>query len=863
MKRLFGLLLVSILLVTAFATPAIALDDPLQQELDNTLTRTKLIPATSFNGDISYQELKFVFGSKGNIAVSCGDYSYQFELPFADADFTTYQNKSQVTREYTNGRDTVTYVFDFDRYSDRVNVDFKGKVSTDKLDINLQPITFTGNEFRVIGEKAWVGTFDDKGNPIGGIYFDWRDATQSSMVDKEAKRISFEVTPDRDFTIDPVVGTATTSGAAGFTYERKTFFASGRHWVFYSNGTNMVFRTSTDGISWSDATTVRAATYGHHFSICFDGTYFHYSYGSYEELTYRRGTPESDGTMTWSASEQTLVGDDAVYPCVAIDTSGYPYISYLDTSSNYGRILKSSTNDGTWSTAGGYPYNLHYDDTFSFSATILTLTNNRMYALYTPQDTHVLYGKLYDGSWGSEETIATINDKRTFSAVAYGDNVVVAYLKTSPYNIACKERTYGGSWSGESTIQASTNTDSSPTLSLTNISGDLICFWQGDPSSNYIYYKERESGTWDTDPTTWINETADTTPKYLTSYLQTYGSIIGLLYQTKSGSPYNVKYEFLTVNGAPTITTDAATSVSATSARLNSTLVSDGGGACRVRWGYDKVGSRATVADYDTVTDWTDYSYYTGNHPYYDAAGLDIDDTYYFMVEAENAYGTDIGDEQTFDTLDTVGDPSDLRAYPSATSVSLSWVKGDGATESIVRRKTGSYPATYTDGQPVYLGTSASCNDTGLDRGQTYYYSVWAVSGTYYSVGSSDVMTTTLASGVGGESLETPGEPSRWMAAPDYTNLSGLPVVYDAVNDVADSMEMPRETMWMLLAIALAAGAGILFYGVSGKKAFVGLIVMVIALAFGWTVKIVPFWIPLLSGIIVVAVLWTQRREAA
>jgi len=37
---------------------------------------------------------------------------------------------------------------------------------------------------------------------------------------------------------------------------------------------------------------------------------------------------------------------------------------------------------------------------------------------------------------------------------------------------------------------------------------------------------------------------------------------------------------------------------------------------------------------------------------------------------------------------------------------------------------------------------------------------------------------------------------------------------------------------------------------------------MVIALAFGWAVKIVPFWIPLLSGIIVVAVLWTQRREA-
>jgi len=82
-----------------------------------------------------------------------------------------------------------------------------------------------------------------------------------------------------------VVGTSTT-GAVPYPHQRKTFYANGRFWVFYSDGRNMVYRTSTDGSTWSSATTVRAAINGSLFSVWFDGTYLHYAYAYNSAIYY-------------------------------------------------------------------------------------------------------------------------------------------------------------------------------------------------------------------------------------------------------------------------------------------------------------------------------------------------------------------------------------------------------------------------------------------------------------------------------------------------------------------------------------------------------------------------------------------------
>ncbi|MCX6668176.1 MAG: hypothetical protein NTV74_08115, partial [Euryarchaeota archaeon] len=45
------------------------------------------------------------------------------------------------------------------------------------------------------------------------------------------------------------------------------------------------------------------------------------------------------------------------------------------------------------------------------------------------------------------------------------------------------------------------------------------------------------------------------------------------------------------------------------------------------------------------------------------------------------------------------GDPSNLNAYnPTSSTIDLSWTKGSGSDKTMIRRKTGSYPSSPTDG---------------------------------------------------------------------------------------------------------------------------------------------------------------------
>ena len=49
-------------------------------------------------------------------------------------------------------------------------------------------------------------------------------------------------------TVTPsIVGTSSVFTAISRPFQRKIFFANGLFWVFYSDGTNMVYRTSADG----------------------------------------------------------------------------------------------------------------------------------------------------------------------------------------------------------------------------------------------------------------------------------------------------------------------------------------------------------------------------------------------------------------------------------------------------------------------------------------------------------------------------------------------------------------------------------------------------------------------------------------
>jgi len=212
---------------------------------------------------------------------------------------------------------------------------------------------------------------------------------------------------------------------------RFTFYASGRYWAFYTKSasyTAIYYKTSTDGTSWSSENTISIVAgdtiggYGG-IGVWLRGSYMHIAYGGQragqDYVRYRRGVPESDSTITWSADWQgtacttadRIVGETSV----VADTDDYPVIVYEEAFgvSQYSYITKSSANDGTWSTQGGYPLLIGQTSPNGNSETITAYPNSdKMYALWSQDDgasnyNWYLFGKYYNGSsWsGSDETI--------------------------------------------------------------------------------------------------------------------------------------------------------------------------------------------------------------------------------------------------------------------------------------------------------------------------------------------------------------------------------------------------------------------------------------------------------------------------
>ena len=365
-----------------------------------------------------------------------------------------------------------------------------------------------------------------------------------------------------DFTVndgqlDPsLVGTSSSSTATSYPFQRKSFYANGRFWVFYSDGTNMVYRTSTDGSTWSSATTVRAASSGYTFSIWFDGTYLHYAYASASAIYYRRGTPNADGTITWSAAEQTAASN-AYYPFVSVDANGYVWIGYYyyTIGASYPYVIRSGNNDGTWGTTpSGFPYQLStISASQMWAVTILPLTSGKMLALYTYDSGHAISARAWNGTaWGTEASTTSTGTYADLSAVAQGDDVHLTFCTTG-YNILYTKYSYASnSFSAETTLVSGSANAIAPVISINPATNDLYVFWAGYPTANHIYYRKynASTGTWET-AVDWITEPETLTGDRHTSFYQSYGGYIGLLYMTKTASPYNIKFDALGLTPPP------------------------------------------------------------------------------------------------------------------------------------------------------------------------------------------------------------------------------------------------------------------------------------------------------------------------
>ena len=472
------------------------------------------------------------------------------------------------------------------------------------------------------------------------------------------------------------------------------------------------------------------------------------------------------------------------------------------------------------------------------------------------------YGKSQSPTWDSSETgsygtgtfnrdISGLDDDTTYYYRAYARN---------------SEGTSYGSWLSFKTDKyvgvPTVTTDSSAAVTDTSatLHGTVSATGGATVTERGFEYGLSQTGTWDEYETgsftagaydLSVTGLADGTTFYYRAYAE-----------NVAGTGYGAWLSFTTLED-PVIETRAASNEAETTARLNAHVTSDGGEPVTVRFGWGAT-SEATIEaydDYDTVTG----TWASTTNPYLDIDSLSVNSTYYFRVEAINSVGSVLGAELTFDTLDGVADVTGLKAIPRSDdddglSVSLSWVKASGSSITVIRYSTADYPASSTDGLPLYDGTGSSYVHTGVEGGTTYYYAAWGQSGAVESTTEDTVMVTTLPAPTVPGTFPAPTPFDRLFAAPDHTRLSNLLIVYDGVNNIADVLTMPRGTAWVILSILLSTLLAVGVYIMTHKSLLVGGIALIISLLFGWVIYILPFWLPLLTIILLVALTVSQKE---
>jgi len=304
------------------------------------------------------------------------------------------------------------------------------------------------------------------------------------------------------------VATTTTLTAISY-FNRKTFFCKGNFWLFYSHFGDVYYASSPDAINWTSTLFVAGGGDGTNWAFCTDGTdYVHVARAGGADCFYRRGLLNANGTITWDPfrTVYSVVNHDCYIPNIDLDSSGYPWIGFqvLDTVALWRRpyVSKSSTNDGTWVTDVGFPYQLSLLGNLYTTAIPLGLNSLRVYVLYG-EDTNVIRGQLYNAGWGVEENATTnVLQDLAWSACSDGDDVHLLFrIPATPADLRVNsyvKRTYGVGWGAEEPVFQYTGEYLNATISVDKETVNTVIY-AFVPLDGAIQFKRRMNGVWDTD----------------------------------------------------------------------------------------------------------------------------------------------------------------------------------------------------------------------------------------------------------------------------------------------------------------------------------------------------------------------------
>ncbi len=389
-----------------------------------------------------------------------------------------------------------------------------------------------------------------------------------------------------------------------------------------------------------------------------------------------------------------------------------------------------------------------------------------------------------------QKTFGTTAEANSVALLPDGSILLAGYSGTSnsdfylvKYNSSGHvDNSFGGTTDGV-TLSLSSGTDDIYACSVTPAGNILVA---GTASNNFGAAQFSSDGTLDTTFASSGTTTIDMGGSALARSIAFSPGGQNFFLIGQAGTNFAVAKIFsYTAATTPTATTNAASSIAPTSARLDGTVNPDRD-TTTVKFIY---GTASGVCP-DTVAASQSPIYgYLASSVSATISGLTANKTYYYRVIASNPIGSAEGSEVSFMTLQLPSAPTattdSVSSIASTTAISYGTVNPNGDTTT-VRFLYGIVSGTYYDSviaaqSPLtgYSSTHVTANLSGLTPGQTYYLRVSASSILSYERGS-EISFTTVAS------TETAPSGSGTSSDPHIiAGLDNLKWLQDASNDTA------------------------------------------------------------------------------
>jgi hypothetical protein len=262
----------------------------------------------------------------------------------------------------------------------------------------------------------------------------------------------------------------------------------------------------------------------------------------------------NNGYTKLNAIDQTIYN-----PTVVIDSNGYPWVGFgrYNGINYYLYVLKGDVNTGNVDFRNcmirklkSPPGSIGYRRVMP-----VPLTGGKMLVIYGGTSTSD-WSQYWDGtSWSAEAaTGANLAGVYVACATAIGDTVHYIYCESTTYNLVHRKWDPVNGWTLVGNIISGTGAARTVVVTADPDKNELYTFWVGYPTANHVYYAKYSAGEWST-PTDWLDESAEalTSVNVPTCFFQVYENTVGLLYETKTASPYNVKFAFLTLVVPPPV----------------------------------------------------------------------------------------------------------------------------------------------------------------------------------------------------------------------------------------------------------------------------------------------------------------------